>query len=325
MNLRINIVVGRKDSLTFYLQVYLKRGENMLTYSSIKKKQKSFNWHLVLLMLIYVSSFKMFNSEATAQKHTYQKKTQEVAIETPAEEIDYSEMIFEEYWEDLAYFQEAKDKDPFAPYNKFMAALTFVLDIAFCRGLAELYIKIFPKILRASVCNLIQNTCELRSTVNDILQKKPKQGVKSITRFLINTIFGCCGLFDVVKKAKIKFHSNDFGMTLGSYGIGCGPFIMQLTGPSTFRDFLANFIDCFIDPFHITYLCRLLRSSWPLYYLLKIAHKRSETLKYSTQAKNAKNPYELMKIAHLQTREYKVAKKRFAVLQKKSETRKLKK
>ena len=299
------------------------------------KTQKRLSWPLVILLFFPAAdTLEVCKLAATAQSKTH-KPEQTLKLENKQiakqnrqeheeehveenEKIDYSERIFEEYWEDLAYFKEAKENDPFAPYNKFMATLAFVLDVIFCRGLAELYMKTFPQVVRISVANFIQNTCELRTTVNDMLQTKHKQAVKSITRFLINTIFGCCGLFDVAKKAKIKFHSNDFGTTLGSWGVACGPFIMKPTGPSNFRDFLAGFIDSFIDPFRITYLYKTLKRSWPFYVLLKMAHKRSETLKYSTQAKNAKNPYELMKIAHLQTREYKVAQKRFEVLQKKN-------
>ena len=296
------------------------------------KKQKnlswSFSWRLLPLIIIYTSSLGCCALKAAPQSQTttlnQQKTPAAPGSETSKEEeeIDYSEMIFEEYWEDLAYFKETKEKDPFAPYNKFMAALAFVIDIIFCKGLAQIYVKVFPQIVRTAVGNFIQNTCELRTSVNDLLQKKPKQAVKSTARFLINSIFGCCGLFDVAKKAKIKVHNNDFGMTLGTRGVGCGPFLMKLSGPSTFRDFLAGFVDVFIDPFHLTYLLKELRRSWPLYALLKMAHERSKTLKYTTQAKNAKNPYELMKIAHLQTREYKIAQKRFEMLQKRSRANK---
>lgn len=129
--------------------------------------------------------------------------------------------------------------DPLEGFNRLSFALSMAIDKVVLRPLALTYRAITPKPLRDGVRNAISNLGEPMVFINDILQLKPKRAVRTLGRFLLNTVLGLGGLFDVAKDKKFKLphHSNRFSNTLGFYGVKPGPFLyVPILGPATLRD-----------------------------------------------------------------------------------------
>jgi phospholipid-binding lipoprotein MlaA len=101
------------------------------------------------------------------------------------------------------------------------------------------------------VHNVIVNLSEPNVFVNDVLQGRVKRATVPARRFLTNTTIGILGLIDVAAKLGIIHHDNEFGVTLGTYGVGPGPYMyVPLIGPTTVRDLFGSSVDGFIDPIH---------------------------------------------------------------------------
>ena len=98
--------------------------------------------------------------------------------------------------------------------------------------------------------NFFSNLDELTNIANSLLQAKFGQAANDTGRFLINSTLGIGGLFDVAERAGLpKSEGEDFGQTLGAWGVGEGPYLMlPLVGPSTLRDAPSKYIDSFANP-----------------------------------------------------------------------------
>ena len=107
-----------------------------------------------------------------------------------------------------------------------------------------------PDPVERGVVNFFSNLDELTNIANDLLQAKFGQAANDTGRFLINSTLGIGGLFDVASRAGLpKGEGEDFGQTLGAWGVGEGPYLMlPLVGPSTLRDAPSKYIDSFANP-----------------------------------------------------------------------------
>ncbi len=142
------------------------------------------------------------------------------------------------------------DFDPLSGYNKIMTNINdkFYMDILF--PIAKGYKRVIPLAARNSVSNFFNNLFFPVRFINNILQLKFKNSVDECKRFVINSTIGIGGLFDVAgNKFKIYPHYEDFGLTLGHYGIGEGFYIVwPLIGPSDLRDSIGMIADAYINP-----------------------------------------------------------------------------
>lgn len=119
--------------------------------------------------------------------------------------------------------------------------------------------------MRDSVTNFFSNIGDVYIAANNLVQLKIADGVGDIMRVVINTVFGVGGLFDVATLAKLPKHANDFGVTLGHYGVPSGPYlVLPLLGPSTVRDTAGLAVDYAGNP--LTYV-RPDSVSWGLFGL----------------------------------------------------------
>jgi phospholipid-binding lipoprotein MlaA len=135
----------------------------------------------------------------------------------------------------LSNFTHAQD-DPFEEYNRKVWAFNEFLDDNFAKPAAEIYRSITPDIVETGITNFFRNLNELDNTANQILQGKPILAINDFSRFIINTTFGLAGFLDVGTNLGLERHDEDFGQTLGAWGVGSGPFLMlPLLGPSTPR------------------------------------------------------------------------------------------
>ena len=135
----------------------------------------------------------------------------------------------------LSNFTHAQD-DPFEEYNRKVWAFNEFLDDNFAKPAAEIYRSITPDVVETGITNFFRNLNELDNTANQILQGKPILAINDFSRFIINTTFGLAGFLDVGTNLGLERHDEDFGQTLGVWGVGSGPFLMlPLLGPSTPR------------------------------------------------------------------------------------------
>jgi len=138
----------------------------------------------------------------------------------------------------------AAQNDPFEPFNRSMYALNDGLDRAVLKPVATLYRSATPQMARDGVTNFFANLGDLWSFVNNLLQGRGESAFNSIARFGTNTVFGIGGLLDVASEAGIARRKQDFGQTLGHWGVSTGPYlVLPLLGSSTVRDTAALPLD----------------------------------------------------------------------------------
>ncbi len=134
--------------------------------------------------------------------------------------------------------------DPLEPVNRVVFTVNDGLDRAILRPVAQGYDAVVPAPVQTRVTNFFSNLGELTTAANALFQAKPQQSLESTTRFVFNTTFGLAGLFDVASHMDLPKHNEDFGQTLGYWGVPAGPFlVLPLMGPSTVRDTVGNFAD----------------------------------------------------------------------------------
>jgi phospholipid-binding lipoprotein MlaA len=106
-----------------------------------------------------------------------------------------------------------------------------------------------PQLVRTGVSNVLGNVGDLWSAANHFLQGKVQSGFEQGMRFLTNTLFGLGGLLDPASEMGLKRHSEDFGQTLGRWGMGPGPYlVLPLLGPSSVRDGIGRVPDMAASP-----------------------------------------------------------------------------
>lgn len=134
--------------------------------------------------------------------------------------------------------------DPLEPYNRSVTKFNNAVDDALLKPLATTYVELTPQIIRTGVSNFFANVGDAWSFVNNSLQLKPEPAATSFFRFGINTLMGLGGVLDVASEMRMERYKQDFGQTLGHYGVPTGPyFVLPLLGPSSIRDTAALPID----------------------------------------------------------------------------------
>ena len=117
------------------------------------------------------------------------------------------------------------------------------------KPVAQGYEAAAPLPVKAGIGNFFGNLWDVITALNGLLQGKGEQGLSDIGRVLINTTVGIGGVFDVASEMGLEKHSEDFGQTLGVWGVGEGPyFYWPLIGPRTTRDTFGWMVDSYMDP-----------------------------------------------------------------------------
>ena len=131
-------------------------------------------------------------------------------------------------------------RDPLEPVNRAVFSFNDGFDRAIAKPLAEGYRAAMPSFARTAVTNFFSNLEDLWIALNDLLQGKPRKAVDDLARTLINTTVGIFGLFDVASEIGIEKRNEDFGQTLGRWGVASGPYlVLPFLGSSTLRDALG--------------------------------------------------------------------------------------
>lgn len=150
--------------------------------------------------------------------------------------------------------EDLEVSDPFEGVNRAVFTFNEALDRVLLRPLARTYLLVTPRFAQDGVKNFLGNLFYPKTAVNGLLQGKVDQGVSDVGRFLINLTLGFGGIFDPASEMGFKKNSEDFGQTLGKYGIGPGPYlVLPLLGPANVRDTVGRFADYPFSPLTYTH------------------------------------------------------------------------
>ena len=141
----------------------------------------------------------------------------------------------------ISTFSIAEDEDvnvdPFESTNRIVFEISDDLDTMIIRPVAEIYRDVTPRFIKNSVTNFFYNLSEVDTIINQLLQGKIVLAGQDSLRFLINSTIGIVGFVDVATRVGFERHDEDFGQTLGYWGVPAGPYVfLPLIGPSTIRD-----------------------------------------------------------------------------------------
>lgn len=134
--------------------------------------------------------------------------------------------------------------DPLEPLNRALYSFNAQLDRWLLLPTIGLYQKVVPQFARQGVTNFFDNLDDIRTGMNQVLQLRPKRAFQTGGRFLTNTTLGIGGLWDPASRFGMPKYDEDFGQTLGHYGMGAGPYlVLPLFGPSGLRDGIGRAFD----------------------------------------------------------------------------------
>lgn len=140
-------------------------------------------------------------------------------------------------------------RDPLEPFNRVVYKANDALDRAILKPVAKGYRAAVPLPIRSGVSNLLDNLRDVPTALNGVLQGRFRQAASDTGRFVINSSIGILGIFDVASHMGLQKHDEDFGQTLGLWGLGSGPYLMlPLLGPSTVRDGSGLIVDFATTP-----------------------------------------------------------------------------
>lgn len=145
---------------------------------------------------------------------------------------------------------QAAEEDPWEGVNRAIFRFNDTLDTYALKPIAQGYEFITPQFLEDGIHNMFKNVGDVTNLANDVLQAKPAAAGVDTARLIFNTTFGLAGFFDVGTKMGLQRNDEDFGQTLGYWGVGSGPFVMlPFFGPSTVRDAVAKYPDTYTAPY----------------------------------------------------------------------------
>jgi phospholipid-binding lipoprotein MlaA len=195
--------------------------------------------------------------------------------------------------------QASNPADPLEPLNRGVYQFNDVLDKAVTKPVAQGYNKVMPEVGKIMVANFFSNLDDAVVTANDLLQFKLTQAASDGSRFLFNSTFGVLGLFNVT--SRLEKHNEDFGQTLGYWGIASGPYlVLPVLGPSTLRDGIGDIGDSQVSLLARTSHVRTRNQM----YLLKAVKRRAQLLTQESVLEGAMiDRYAFIRDAYLQRRQ----------------------
>lgn len=178
--------------------------------------------------------------------YSFDACAKEVKTET---RIQLAQFADEDDFENYTSENSSEVYDPLEKYNRKIFAFNDFLDRYFLEHVARAYRKDVPKPARESLRNFLNNLSAPVSAFNALLQGDVNNGLATFSNFLINSTIGLAGLFNVADEKGVRYHPEDFGQTLGHYGVGSGPYlVVPFIGPSSLRDFSGVVTDQVVSP-----------------------------------------------------------------------------
>jgi len=143
----------------------------------------------------------------------------------------------------------AQTHDPWRDANERIFAFNDYFDLLLVRPLASSYTIFIPQLIRQGVGNFFDNVRDANIAVNELLQFKFRDALSDTGRFLINTTIGIGGIIDIATSLGLEKHEEDFGQTLGTWGVSSGPYVvLPVFGASNLRDSFGLILDTIFNP-----------------------------------------------------------------------------
>jgi phospholipid-binding lipoprotein MlaA len=195
-------------------------------------------------------------------------------------------------------------QDPWESWNRGVYRVNDKLDRAVAKPLARTYVRVLPQPIRTGVRNFFDNLSTTTVMINDALQGKFRASANDLGRFLLNSTLGLGGILDPATPAGLAKNNEDFGQTLGHWGVHPGPFLeLPLLGPSDLRDGPARLVDAYTNPHEYI---RNTGIKWGLYGLY-LVDARARLLSLDDTIQQAFDPYAFVRDAYLSRRAYLVS------------------
>jgi phospholipid-binding lipoprotein MlaA len=194
-------------------------------------------------------------------------------------------------------------RDPFERLNRATYAFNDALDRMLAKPAARTYKAVVPGKAREAVSNFLGNLDYPTTALNDALQGKLRAAGHDVARFVVNSTVGIGGLLDPATRWGLTANDEDFGQTLGVWGVGPGPYlVLPFLGPSDCRDAPARFVDRYTN---VAYYARPTTTQ---YYVLaaELLDRRTALLAADAAVEAAFDPYTFVRNSYLQRREYRV-------------------
>jgi phospholipid-binding lipoprotein MlaA len=148
-----------------------------------------------------------------------------------------------------------KKTDKFESWNRQILSFNEDVDDAILKPMAKGYMSATSTDVEKGVTNFFSNIEDIGVAVNDLLQFKITQGSMDMSRFVVNTTAGGLGVFDVAQMIDLPKHNEDFGQTLGFWGVPSGDYLMlPFVGPSSPREAVGMLGDALLNPFNYTFI-----------------------------------------------------------------------
>lgn len=195
-------------------------------------------------------------------------------------------------------------QDPWESWNRGVYKFNDALDRAVAKPVAKAYVKVMPEPVRRGVSNFFSNLDTPTVMINDALQGKFLAAANDLGRFVLNTTVGLAGILDPATPAGLDRNNEDFGQTLGKWGVHPGPFLeLPILGPSDMRDGPSRIVDTFTNPREYA------KSNWIRYglFLPDFIDRRAALLPLDETLRNTYDPYAFIRDAYLQRRAYLVS------------------
>src|ERR1700675_4674805 len=195
-------------------------------------------------------------------------------------------------------------QDPWESWNRGVYKFNDVLDRAVAKPVARTYVRFVPQPIRTGVTNFFANLDTPTVMINDALQGKFLAAANDLGRFALNTTVGIGGILDPASSAGLARNNEDFGQTLGKWGVHPGPFLeLPILGPADLRDAPARVVDSYTNP------RQYIKNNWIRFslYLPYFIDRRAIILPLDETLTHTYDPYAFVRDPYLQRRAYLVS------------------
>ncbi len=199
--------------------------------------------------------------------------------------------------------------DPWEGFNRTMYRFNAWFDRSIFLPVTGAYDYVMPELVKDGVHNFMRNVGDIENLINSLLQLKFENTAETASRLAWNTTVGVLGVMDPATSMGLNRHDEDFGQTLGHYGVGPGPYlVLPIFGPSNLRDTTGLLVDSYmfseIDPLKFDDN----NDSWEYsYYGLKAVDTRNN-IGFRYYETGSPFEYELLRLMYLKMRELEIAK-----------------
>jgi phospholipid-binding lipoprotein MlaA len=197
--------------------------------------------------------------------------------------------------------------DPYEGMNRRFFASAMHLNERYFGPLARTYHGFTPGLIGVAIHNMITNLGEPVVVINDLLQARFRAAGRDAVRIATNTSLGIGGIVDLAGKEGMPHHDNDFGVTLGVWGVKSGPYLfLPLLGPSTVRDSIGSGVDVLLNPFTYLRFPGRLTLQYSTAVVGTLDRRLNTQGEFETLTADAADPYATVRSVYLQSREAQV-------------------